>query len=130
MAALFGLLLLTPGAIPALTDQEDSATALFLFIPALLVALNARSQENFITAGVLLTLRLIAIGLSLLLVLAGALVVLTPQPAEGQDTTGFEPVITTYWWIAIILSTGAAIILLSGYLNLVVGKREFHGKLG
>lgn len=130
VAALFGLLLLIPGAITALTDQEDSATALFLFIPALLVALNARSQENFITAGILLTLRLIALGLSLLLVLAGALVVLTPQPAEGQSTTGFEPATMIYWWTGFILSTAVAIILLSGYLNLIVKGREFHGRAG
>jgi len=130
VSALFGLLLLIPGAIPALTDQEDSATALFLFIPALLVALNARSQENFITAGVLLTLRLIAIALSLLLVLAGGLVVLSPQPVEGQNATGFEPVITFYWWGAFILSAAMAIILLSGYLNLSVRGRDFHGRTG
>jgi hypothetical protein len=130
VAAIFGLLLLIPGAVQSLNDQEDSATALFLFIPALLVALNARSQENFITAKALITLRVVAVVLAALLVIAGGLVVLAPK-ADGAGTTtpgqaAIDVATTSFWTFSFFMSAALAIILLSGYLNLAIRGRNFH----
>lgn len=77
---IFASLLLVPNAYSALTLSVDAATALLLFVPALLIALGAKGPENDIVSRLLRTLRSMAYALSLLLYVAGAvLVVKAPE---------------------------------------------------
>lgn len=81
ISALFLALLAIPNAARTLLRSPDAATALLLFVPALLVALNARQAENVLAARLLAPLRVDAILISTLLFASGACLVLDLSPS-------------------------------------------------
>ena len=80
IVSLYFWMLLVPDSIETLLRVADAATALLLFIPAFLVALNARPPENVLAGRILLPLRIEAIALALALFVSGASLVLGLPP--------------------------------------------------
>lgn len=114
VAALFAIMILTPGVYEALTTSIDAATALLLFIPALLVALNVRGPEHAVVGRLLLPLRVGSIVLSLSLFVAGAMLVLKAP----------QSVVESFWIASVIFAASFAAITLAGLIRLkVVAKR-------
>lgn len=80
VVALYFILVATPRSTETLLRSPDAATALLLFVPALLIALNARQQENVLAGQLLLPLRVDAILLSIVLFTSGGALVLGLPP--------------------------------------------------
>ncbi|WP_370056419.1 hypothetical protein [Leifsonia sp. EB41] len=113
MCALFSIFLFWPSAQTDLRDGLDAATTLLLFVPALLIALNARGLESEFVRWFLLPLRVISGGLAILLVIAGGLLVM-----KAPDIFN-----TVFWWIALIASAGVFVLTFSGLVRLKVGAK-------
>jgi hypothetical protein len=114
VTALFAALLVLPTAYSSLTSKTDAATALFLFIPALLIALGARGPENDVVARLLLTLRTMAYVLSILLFGVGVMLVLEMPEAVMEPS----------WWVSGIIGLVIAVLSLCGWARLkVTGRR-------
>lgn len=114
VCTLFTLMLVLPGVYQSLISQRDAATALLLFIPAFIVALNARNPENVIVGGLLLPLRIYSVGIALSLFLSGAIIVLD-EDAE----------LTRSWWLGSAIFAGLGFVAtLIGWIRLCVGGRR------
>lgn len=113
MAALFLVLLTWPGSFDDLTNGLDAATSLLLFVPALLIALNARAVESEFVRWFLLPLRVISGFQALVLVVAGGLLVLKFP----------EPIVMDFWWGSLIVSVLLLTITITGLIRLKVGAR-------
>jgi hypothetical protein len=105
---LFALALSLPDAMPTLLESSGGANGLFLFGPALLLALLASRRENALVSAILLPLRLVALGLSGLLFTAGASLV-------GKLR---HPWITALWWSSAVLSGAFAMLLVFATIRL------------
>ncbi len=108
--ALFGVMVWVPGVYRTLSSSVDAATALFLFVPALLVALNVRGRENVIVGRLLLPLRTVTIMLSLMLFLGGGLLVLKVP----------ESLTESLWWVFLGLSGFSTVVTAVGLIRLKV----------
>ena len=107
-SAIFVLALTLPNALATLLANGPGANSLLLFGPATLLAVLVGRRENIVASFVLLPLRLMAIGLSLLLFAGGATLVGALR----------HPWITIFWTTAAILSASSAIVLSVGTLRL------------
>lgn len=114
MSALFAVLLLWGHSYDRLHDALDPATSLLLFLPALLIALNARGVENFYVSRFLLPVRVMSGLLALMLVSGGVLLVLD----ASEEVTG------CYWAASFVVSTVIFLVTVTGYVRLVVGSHE------
>ncbi|MGD8166644.1 hypothetical protein ACEXOS_005435 [Herbiconiux sp. P16] len=114
LCLIFGALLAWPHAYKSLSGTVDAATALLLFVPALLIALAVRTAANDIINRLLLLYRAMAYGLSILLFFLGCLLVLHMP----------EAVIVTYWWTSLALSAFVGLITLAGVIRLTVSGRN------
>ena len=111
---LFVLFLLRPTSYESLTKSVDAANALLLFIPAVVIAINARSGENMMTSRLLAPLRYISALLSLSLFIAGAMLVLEVSRATSQR----------YWLIAALFAGAIVVLTAAGYVILSVKGRR------
>jgi hypothetical protein len=111
--AIFLVMSFRPRAYLALSNSVDAATALFLFVPALLVALNVRGRENVTVGRLLLPLRTVSILLSLLLFVAGALLVL----GAPKDVT------VDAWWISTGFAAFSTVLTAAGLIRLRIMSR-------
>jgi hypothetical protein len=114
MSVLFAVLLLWGHSYDRLHDALDPATSLLLFLPALLIALNARGVENFYVSRFLVPIRVMSGLLALLLVSGGVLLVLDASEA----VTGW------YWMVSLLITAVIFLVTVTGYFRLVVGSRE------
>lgn len=111
--AIFAGLLFVPQSFEALAKSVDAATALLLFVPAILIALSTRGPENEIVAQLLLTLRILAYVNCLLLFVAGALLVLDLPEGPLRVT----------WVISGIVSGITFLLSVAGITALNVGRK-------
>ncbi|MGO4298756.1 hypothetical protein [Leifsonia sp. RAF41] len=113
MCVLFAIFLFWPSAQTDLREGLDAATTLLLFVPALLIALNARGVESEFVRWFLLPLRVLSGGLSIVLVIAGGLLVMRASDAVN----------TAYWWAALVGSAAVFVLTFSGLVRLKVGAK-------
>ena len=107
-SAIFILALTLSNALATLLANGPGANSLLLFGPATLLAVLVGRRENVVASFVLLPLRLVAVGLSLLLFVGGATLVGALR----------HPWITIYWTSAAVLSAASAIVLAIGTFRL------------
>ena len=107
-SAIFILALTLSNALATLLANGPGANSLLLFGPATLLAVLVGRRENVVASFVLLPLRLVAVGLSLLLFIGGATLVGALR----------HPWITIYWTSAAVLSASSAIVLVIGTFRL------------
>ena len=112
VALIFAGLLLVPNAYTSLTDSVDAATALLLFVPALLIALGAKGTENDIASRLLRTLRTMAYTLSLLLYMAGVMLVFKAPEEVARAAWTASGVVSLLIYLAIVF--GMARLKVSG----------------
>ncbi|NCD17465.1 MAG: hypothetical protein EOL91_09165 [Actinobacteria bacterium] len=115
-ALVFILERVLPGGHRALLAAPEGAVALLLAVPAVAVALLARSGENDLAAKLLAPLRAIVVACSLALV------------AGAASLVGYlhEPYMAMLWWSGAAFTSAAAAYILGGYV--VSGVRQTRGR--
>lgn len=104
-ALVFWLDRLLPNGHVSLLNAPEGSVALLLAVPAVVIALLARPNENDLTARLLLPLRIIVLACSLLLGLAAASLV-------GKL---LEPWMSILWWGGSVFTATATLYMLVGY---------------
>jgi hypothetical protein len=108
VTAIFIALLVLPGTFDSLSKSVDAATALLLFVPAWLIASGARGPENDILARLLAPLRALSYVLALVLIVAGAMLVLGVP----------ENVMTICWLVGMCIGGASFALTSTGQIHL------------
>jgi hypothetical protein len=110
---LFWLLRFLPGTFNALAHSTDAAIALLLFVPALIVGLNAREPENALVGRLQLPLRVYSICIALFLFISGSMLVLESSRYSVQ----------LFWLIFAVATTFGTVLSAVGIIRLKIRGR-------
>ena len=107
LTTIFMMFLITvPGALAAFIKDPGSALSLLLFLPAILLALNAKGSENVFVSRFLRPSRIISASLSAIYAVSGGLLV-----------AGAPPEVILGWWRFSLFFSVMSLILTAGGLH-------------